>query len=96
MPEEHRNDYLRCQVLTSRNVKAHPVTDFLYGGLNYQIEHHLFPSIPRNRMRELQVIVKAFCEERSVAYHETSTLGSYQEITDHLHEVSAPLRDKPR
>jgi fatty acid desaturase len=94
MEGEARRDYLRVQVLTSRNVKAHPVTDFMYGGLNYQIEHHLFPSIPRNRMRELQRVVKKFCQERSVDYHETSTLGSYQEILDHLHEVSAPLREK--
>lgn len=94
MPEEHKKDFLRSQVLTSRNVRAHPVTDFMYGGLNYQIEHHLFPSIPRNRMRELQRIVKAFCQERDVSYHETSTLGSYREIMDHLHEVSAPLREK--
>ena len=43
MEGESRRDYLRCQVLTSRNVRAHPVTDFMYGGLNYQIEHHLFP-----------------------------------------------------
>ncbi len=91
---EARKDYLRVQVLTSRNVFAHPVTDFMYGGLNYQIEHHLFPSIPRNRMRELQRIVKDFCEERSVSYYETSTLRSYREIMDFLHEVSAPLREK--
>jgi fatty acid desaturase len=93
MEGDSRKDYLRCQVLTSRNVKAHPVTDFFYGGLNYQIEHHLFPSIPRNRMREVQKIVKAFCKDRSVAYYETDTLRSYQEIVNHLHEVSAPLRD---
>lgn len=92
---EARQDYLRCQVLTSRNVRAHPVTDFMYGGLNYQIEHHLFPSIPRNKMRQLQRIVKEFCQERSVSYHETTTWGSYQEIMDFLHEVSAPLRQNP-
>lgn len=94
MEGESRRDYLRTQVLTSRNIKAHPITDFLYGGLNYQIEHHLFPSIPRNRMRELQQVVKDFCEERSIPYHETDTVHSYQEIMDHLHEVSAPLRDR--
>ena len=93
---EARRDFLRCQVLTSRNVKAHPVTDFMYGGLNYQIEHHLFPSIPRNKMRELQDVVKPFCEEREVSYHETGTWGSYQEIMEFLHEVSAPLREKPK
>lgn len=94
MEGESRRDYLRCQVLTSRNVKAHPITDFMYGGLNYQIEHHLFPSIPRNRMRELQKTVKNFCEEHQISYHETSTLGSYQEILAHLEEVSAPLHEK--
>lgn len=94
MEGEARRDYLRCQVLTSRNVKAHPVTDFMYGGLNYQIEHHLFPSVPRNKMRQLQGVVKPFCKEREVSYHETGTWGSYQEIMDSLHEVSAPLREK--
>jgi fatty acid desaturase len=96
MDSESRKDFLRSQVLTSRNIKAHPVTDFMFGGLNYQIEHHLFPSIPRNRMRELQQVVKAFCQERAVSYHETSTIGSYKEILEHLDEVSAPLRDKEK
>jgi fatty acid desaturase len=95
MTAEERKDFLRSQVLSSRNVKAHPVTDFMFGGLNYQIEHHLFPSVPRNKMRKLQSVVKGFCNERAVSYHETSTLGSYKEITDYLHEVSAPLREKP-
>jgi fatty acid desaturase len=87
-----RMDFLRSQVLTSRNVKAHPFTDFWYGGLNYQIEHHLFPTMPRNNLRKAQQIVRAFCEAHSIAYHETSMLQSYREILDYLHEVSAPLR----
>ncbi len=85
-------DFLHQQVLSSRNVRAHPFTDFWYGGLNYQIEHHLFPTIPRNRLKEAQRIVKAFCQERSIPYHETSFLQSYREIFQHLHQVSAPLR----
>ena len=44
-------DALRAQVLTARNVRAHPVVDWCYGGLNYQIEHHLFPALPRHRLR---------------------------------------------
>jgi fatty acid desaturase len=87
-----RMDFLRRQVLTSRNVVAHPITDFWYGGLNYQIEHHLFPRLPRNRLREVQSIVKDFCRDHAIDYHETSVLGSYKEILEHLHEVGAPLR----
>ncbi|MCA1715726.1 MAG: acyl-CoA desaturase [Actinobacteria bacterium] len=86
-------DFLRRQVLTSRNVIAHPITDFWYGGLNYQIEHHLFPRLPRNKLREAQPIVKDFCRIHSIAYHETSVLRSYREILQHLHEVGAPLRE---
>src|SRR5918993_1420821 len=86
-------DFLRRQVLTSRNVIAHPVTDFWYGGLNYQIEHHLFPRLPRNKLREAQPIIRGFCRDHSIAYHETSVLQSYKEILQHLHKVGAPLRE---
>ena len=84
-------DFLHQQVLSSRNVRAHPVTDFWYGGLNYQIEHHLFPTIPRNKLGEAQQIVKAFCKERAIPYHEAGFLQSYREIFQHLHQVSALL-----
>ena len=87
-------DFLRSQVLTSRNVKAHPLTDFWYGGLNYQIEHHLFPTIPRNKLGEAQHIVRDFCREHNIAYYETGMLQSYREILSYLHRVSAPLRGK--
>jgi fatty acid desaturase len=86
-------DFVRRQVLTSRDVKAHPLTDFWYGGLNYQIEHHLFPSMPRNNLKKAQTIVRAFCEERSIPYRESSALQSNREILQYLHQVSAPLRE---
>jgi fatty acid desaturase len=92
LDSESQLDFLRRQVLTSRDLSAHPLTDFLYGGLNYQIEHHLFPSMPRNKLREAQGIVRAFCEERSIPYHESSVLQSNREIFQYLHRVSAPLR----
>jgi fatty acid desaturase len=92
LDKDSRMDFLRQQVLTARNVKAGAFTDFWYGGLNYQIEHHLFPTMPRNRLGEAQQIVKAFCKEHSIAYHETGMLESYREILQCLHEVSAPLR----
>ena len=87
-----RMDFLRSQVLTARNVRAHPVTDFLYGGLNYQIEHHLFPTMPRCNVRRAHAVVRAFCGEAGVPYHQVSMLRSYREILGFLHEVGAPLR----
>ena len=80
-------DFLRRQVLTARNVKANPLTDFWYGGLNYQIEHHLFPNMPRNKLREAQKIVRVFCQNRSVSYCEESVLQSYRGVLQSLHQV---------
>jgi fatty acid desaturase len=93
LERDSKVDFLRRQVLTSRNVIAHPITDFWYGGLNYQIEHHLFPRLPRNKLKEAQPIIRGFCRDHSIAYHETSVLQSYREILQHLHEVGAPLRE---
>lgn len=90
--EGKRMDFFREQVLTSRNVTAHPLTDFWYGGLNYQIEHHLFPTMPRCNLRKAQPIVEAFCAEQGVSYHATGLFASYREILSHLHQESAPLR----
>lgn len=86
---EHQFDFLHQQILTSRNVKSSPLTDFLYGGLNFQIEHHLFPNMPRNKLREAQGIVKEFCAECDTPYYETGLLQSYRDIVDALREISA-------
>ncbi len=86
--------FLRQQVTTSRDVNAHPVTDFIYGGLNYQIEHHLFPNMPRNNLKKAQPLVREFCRARSIPYHETSVMQSHREILGYMHEMSAPLREK--
>lgn len=89
-----RMDFFREQVLTSRNVSGHPITDFWYGGLNYQIEHHLFPTMPRCNLRKAQPIVEAFCAEHGVSYHSTGLFASYREVLSHLHRESASLRQR--
>ena len=85
-------DYLRKQVMTSRNIKSSRLNDYLYGGLNYQIEHHLFPNMPRNRLKEAQKIVMPYCKGHSISYYETGIVRSQREILQFLHQVSAPLR----
>ncbi|MFD0392087.1 fatty acid desaturase family protein [Streptomyces nogalater] len=84
---DERPDFLRRQVLTSRNVRGGRLTDVLLGGLNYQIEHHLFPSMPTPHLRRAQVVVRAYCAEIGVPYHETGLIHSYREALAHLHRV---------
>jgi fatty acid desaturase len=85
-------DFLRRQVLTSRNVAGSRLVDFLLGGLNYQIEHHLFPNMPRPNLRRAQPLIRAFCQQHDLPYTEASLFGSYAEAVRHLHAVGAPLR----
>jgi fatty acid desaturase len=87
-----RLDFLRKQVLTSRNVRGGRVVDFLLGGLNYQIEHHLFPNMPRVNLRHAQPLVQQFCAHNGISYSQTSALASYQQVLSHLHAIGAPLR----
>jgi fatty acid desaturase len=85
-------DFLRRQVLTSRNVRGGLLTDFALGGLNYQIEHHLFPSMPRSALRHAQPLVRAHCAALGIPYCETSLFASYRAALTHLHAMGAPLR----
>jgi fatty acid desaturase len=85
-------DFLRSQVLTSRNVRGSRLVDLLLGGLNYQIEHHLFPNMPRPNLRRAQPLVRAFLSQHDLPYTETSMFGSYAEALRHFHSVGAPLR----
>jgi fatty acid desaturase len=89
---DDRTDFLRRQVLTSRNVRGGWLTDLTLGGLNYQIEHHLFPSMPRPNLRRAQAVVKAFCQRHGIPYCETTLLRSYAQALRHMHEVGQPLR----
>jgi len=87
-----RSDFLRRQVLTSRNVRGGWLTDFALGGLNYQIEHHLFPSMPRPNLRRSQVMIERFCWQRGIPYCQSSLTGSYAQALRHLHAVSRSAR----
>jgi fatty acid desaturase len=70
--------FLERQVLSSRNIAPSFLNDFLYGGLNYQIEHHLFPTIPRVNLGGARKIVRPFCLAQGIPYEEVGAFRSYQ------------------
>jgi len=82
-----KSDFLRRQVLTSRDVRGGWLTDFTLGGLNYQIEHHLFPSMPRPSLRRSQSLIAAFCAEHDLPYCQASLPGSYAQALRHLSAI---------
>jgi fatty acid desaturase len=92
VPPTTKIDFLRRQVLMSRNVRGGPWVDFALGGLNYQIEHHLFPSMPRPNLRHARPIVRAYCAEHRVKYAEVGLFGAYRIVVSYLNNVG--LRER--
>jgi fatty acid desaturase len=85
-------DWLHRQVLTSRNIYSSHFTDFVYGGLNYQIEHHLFPSMPRVNLRRVRPIVKQYCGAHGLPYDEVPVWASYAAVSRFFGKVSRRAR----
>jgi fatty acid desaturase len=79
--------FARRQVITARNVAGGRFINLLLGGLNYQIEHHLFPTMPRPNLARAQNIVRAFCLHGGFGYCEDSLIGSYRQAVRHLRVV---------
>jgi fatty acid desaturase len=88
LSQTQQMDFVQQQVTTSRNVRVPGWLAFLFGGLHLQIEHHLFPTMPRNQLRRAQPVIKAFCAERGLPYRESGFAQTYLEIYRHMWRVS--------
>jgi fatty acid desaturase len=86
-------DFLRRQVLTSRNITGGRAVAIVMGGLNYQIEHHLFPSMARPNLRKVQPLVAAYCAEQGIPYARTSLWQAYRSIIGYLNTVGLKGND---
>lgn len=87
VPADARLDFLHKQVLTSRNVRGGWWMTILMGGLNFQIEHHLFPNMPRPHLRRTQRLVRAACDEHGVPYTENSLPQALAIVVRYMNEV---------
>ncbi len=93
VPAEVKVDFLRRQVLMSRNIRGSRFLDTAMGGLNYQVEHHLFPSMPRPHLRAASKIIAPFCHEQGVSYTETGLWQSYGIVIRYINRVGLGERD---
>jgi fatty acid desaturase len=93
VPADMKVDFLRRQVAMSRNIRGGMMTDFAMGGLNYQIEHHLFPSMPRPNLASAQPIIREYCNVHEVPYTETGLFESYGIVIRYLNQVGLRGQD---
>lgn len=80
--------FLERQIITSRNIRPSWATDVVYMGLNYQIEHHLFPTCPRNKLKHLTPYVQDICIKAHLTYTEVSIRESHRLILAELHRIA--------
>ncbi|WP_406245688.1 fatty acid desaturase family protein [Microbacterium sp. M] len=93
VPHDADIDFLRRQVYMSRNVRGGPLVHFFMGGLEYQVEHHLFPMAPRPNLPALQRLVRRHCADNGIPYAETSLGEAFHIIIAYLNQVGLKNRD---
>lgn len=86
-------DFLHRQILTSRNLKGGWWATVLFGGLNHQVEHHLFPNMPRPALSRAREIVREYSRSMGISYTETGVFRSYGIVIDYLNRVGLSARD---
>lgn len=87
-PADERPDFWKLQVSTTRNVTSNYFVDWFCGGLQYQVDHHLFPMLPRHNLPKVHKLVESFCKEQGVTYHEANMWVGTMEVLSHLDKVS--------
>jgi fatty acid desaturase len=92
MPDAQHHTFIEHQVMTSRNIRGGRLVRFGYGGLNTQIEHHLFVGLPRPRQFQARAVVRAFCLERGVPYVEQTPAEALRSIYGCLRSVAQEVR----
>lgn len=93
VPRGVRLDFLTRQVMMSRNVRGGRVVDVLMGGLNYQVEHHLFPTMPRPHLRRAAPLVQQYCRDRGIPYTQAGLIESYAIVIRYINRVGLGERD---
>ncbi|MBT2502484.1 acyl-CoA desaturase [Curtobacterium sp. ISL-83] len=93
IPNDVKVDFFARQVRTSRSISGGVWVSFLLGGLDTQVEHHLFPNMPRPHLRKARALVQAHCAELGVPYTETTLLESYRIVIAYLNRVGLAARD---
>jgi fatty acid desaturase len=95
VPRDAKLDFFERQVVTSRNIRGSWLKDNLMGGLNYQVEHHLFPSMARPYLKRAHDIVLAYCNDKNITLVEMNLISSYKAIIVYLNKVGLSNNSDP-
>ncbi len=94
--EEDKLSFFEQQVSTSRNVAGGWLTDVMLVGLNHQVEHHLFPTCPRNKLALIRPYLVEACAATGVEFVETGIIETNRDILRHLASAARGVEPEPR
>jgi len=84
--------YIRSQLMTTMDVDCHPMLDFFHGGLQFQVEHHLFPHISRSWLRYAQTQVQQLCKMHNLPFLNKTFYEANYDVVRRLRETSKELK----
>eukprot|EP00184_Porphyridium_aerugineum_P004011 CAMPEP_0184707480 /NCGR_PEP_ID=MMETSP0313-20130426/37291_1 /TAXON_ID=2792 /ORGANISM="Porphyridium aerugineum, Strain SAG 1380-2" /LENGTH=489 /DNA_ID=CAMNT_0027169055 /DNA_START=171 /DNA_END=1640 /DNA_ORIENTATION=- len=91
-PEEMKDtDFIRMQLVTTRNIDPSPFNIWFSGGLSHQVEHHIWPSLPRHSLPKAREIVMAFCDKYGLKYYSRGLIEGNIEVAQLLARVGASI-----
>jgi len=85
---DESDEWYLTQLRTTMNIDTYPALDFIHIGLQFQIEHHLYPRVPRHNLREVRELVRAVCKKHGISYHEPGFFRSNYETLVALYQTS--------
>jgi fatty acid desaturase len=92
--EADNMDFYTKQVITGRDVTPSHFIQWFCGGLNYQVEHHLFPALPRHSLPKVQADIEALCKKHGIPYHMTGFIDGTKEVLDRLQKIATNINDQ--
>lgn len=84
--------FFEYQLRTTLDIDCPKWLDWLHGGLQYQTAHHMFPRIPRNRLRALQGLIMKVCDKHGVKYHHYGFIEANIMTIKHMKKVAMSAR----
>lgn len=84
----HETEFFQAMVEANINIVCPRWMDWFHGGLNFHIEHHCFPRLPRNRYREVSPMIKKICAQNGIHYDECDSTTALTRTLSHLKSVS--------
>jgi len=86
--EGKKSNFITNQLSTTKNIEPSVIVDWICGGLNYQIEHHLFPTVPRHNLSKIKPLVEEFCKQNKLPYISEDFVTCFLKIENTLARVA--------